>query len=39
MRKEVVEIIKDIKDSSIQRDVLNLQNVVDSIKLILESID
>ena len=39
MQKEIIEIMKDTRDSSIQRNALNLQNVVDSIKLILESTD
>lgn len=34
MQKQVVEIMKDTKDSDIKRNALNLQNVVDNIKLI-----
>ena len=39
MQKQVVEIMKDTRDSQIQRNALNLQNVVDNIKLILENTD
>lgn len=39
MQKQVIEITKETRDSNIQRNALNLQNVVDSIKLILENVD
>ena len=39
MKKQVVEIMKDIRDSDVRRNALNLQNVVDNIKLILENTD
>lgn len=39
MQKQVIEIMKDTRDSQIQRNALNLQNVVDNIKLILENVD
>lgn len=38
MQKQVIEIVKDIRDSDVQRNALNLQNVVDNIKLILENV-
>ena len=31
MQKQVIEIMKDTRDSQIQRNALNLQNVVDNI--------
>lgn len=39
MQKQVVEIMKDTRDSDVRRNALNLQNVVDNIKLILENTD
>ena len=39
MQKQVLEIVKDVRDSDVQRNALNLQNVVDHIKLILENVD
>lgn len=39
MQKQVLEIVKDVRNSDIQRNALNLQNVVDHIKLILENVD
>ena len=39
MHKQVIEIMKDTRDSNIQRNALNLQNVVDNIKLILENLN
>ena len=39
MQKQVVEIVKDVRDSDVQRNALNLQNVVDNIKLILENVN
>ena len=39
MQKQVVEIMKDIRDSDVRRNALNLQNVVDNIKLIIDNTD
>ena len=39
MQKQVVEIMKDTRDSDVRRNALNLQNVVDNIKLIIDNTD
>ena len=39
MQKQVIEIMTDTRDSKIQMNALNLQNVVDNIKLILENVE
>lgn len=39
MRNEVVEIMNDIRDTSVQRDALNLQNVVDDIKFMVDKLE
>ena len=39
MQKQVVEIMKDTRDSDVKRNALNLQNVVDNIKLIIDNTD
>ena len=36
MQRPVVEIMKDTRDSAISRNALNLQNVVDDIKLMVD---
>ena len=39
MQRPVVEIMKDTRDSAINRNALNLQNVVDDIKLMVDKTD
>ena len=38
MHQQIIEIMKDTRDSCIQRDSHDLQKVIDNIKLILENV-
>lgn len=38
MHQQIIEIVKDTRDSSIQRNAFDLQKIADNIKLMLENV-